>query len=97
MPMFMGVNGCIKSEIKPMVLLFLGVIKGKALICFDTFSSVVKPTTIRVVLTLALSQKWPLWQLDVNNAFLNGDLNEEVFMTQPLGFQNPNFLLMCVV
>nr|GFA28333.1 ribonuclease H-like domain-containing protein [Tanacetum cinerariifolium] len=38
----------------------------------DTFSSVVKPATIRTVLSLAVSRKWPIHQLDVKNAFLNG-------------------------
>ncbi len=42
----------------------------------ETFSPVVKPATIRIVLTIALASRWPVRQLDVQNAFLNGDLEE---------------------
>lgn len=45
----------------------------------------VKPTTIRVLFTLALAYGWSLRQVDINNAFLHGLLNEEVFMVQPPG------------
>ncbi|KAI5350114.1 hypothetical protein L3X38_003005 [Prunus dulcis] len=38
----------------------------------ETFSHVVKPATIHTILTIALSRNWPLQQLDVRNAFLNG-------------------------
>lgn len=62
---------------------------------FETFSPVVKSCTVRLVLSLAVMNHWPIRQLDVNNAFLNGVLTEDVFMHQPEGFidfQYPSYV-----
>jgi histone deacetylase 1/2 len=49
----------------------------------DTFSPVVKTATIRLVLSIAILRGWDLRQLDVQNAFLHGVLEKDVFMRQP--------------
>ena len=49
----------------------------------ETFAPVEKLNTVRVLLSLASNLDWPLYQLDVKNVFLNGDLEEEVYMEIP--------------
>ena len=55
----------------------------------EIFSPVVKYTTIRTVLALVTQFNWELEQLDVKTAFLHGELDEQIYMQQPEGFEEP--------
>lgn len=61
----------------------------------ETFSPVIKLVTIRLIVTLALINKWDLFHLDVNNAFFNGHLEEIIYMQQPQGFESSDKILVC--
>ncbi|XP_071708189.1 uncharacterized protein [Rutidosis leptorrhynchoides] len=61
----------------------------------ETFSPVVKHATIRCIVTLAVNNNWPMFQLDVNDAFLYGDLYEEVYMTLLEGYFSENDNRVC--
>jgi hypothetical protein len=52
----------------------------------DTFSHVARYTSIRSIIALATSMGWKLHQMDVNTTFLNGEIEEEVYIEHPEGF-----------
>ncbi|GKA66749.1 zinc finger, CCHC-type containing protein, partial [Tanacetum coccineum] len=56
---------------------------------FDTYAPVARITTIRLLLALAAIHNLVIHQMDVKTTFLNGDLDEEVYMKQPKGFVMP--------
>jgi histone deacetylase 1/2 len=56
----------------------------------DTFSPIIKMDTIRIISSIAVSRGWSLRQLDIQNVFLHGILEEEVYMKQPPGYEDKN-------
>ena len=67
-------------------LVVKGFMQQEGLDYTEVFVLVARLETVRLIVSLASWRNWKLWQLDVKSAFLNGPLDEEVFMVQPLGF-----------
>ena len=56
---------------------------------FDTYSPVIRITSIRMLIAIAALYNLEIHQMDVKTAFLNGDLDEEIYIEQPEGFRVP--------
>ena len=67
-------------------LVIKGYKQNEGLDYFDTFSPVMRINSIRMVLAIAALRNLEVHQMDVTTAFLNGDLDEEIYMEQPEGF-----------
>jgi hypothetical protein len=81
------VSGCLKQNFAPVAkLVTVRCVQVEGLDYHDTFAPVVKLVTVRCVLAVAAARHWHLFQLDVHNAFLHDDLDEDVFMTPPSGY-----------
>jgi len=77
-------DGSIEHWKAHLILRGFGQLAG--LDCNETFSLVVKPATIHIVFTLTVAHGLVIRQLDVTNAFLHGDLHDDIYMTYPQSF-----------
>lgn len=67
-----------------------GFLKKYDLDYFEVFAPIARHETIRLVIVIATNSNWPMIHLDVKSAFLNGSLQEEVYVLQPPGFVKEN-------
>ena len=64
---------------------------------FDTYSPVIRITSIQILIVIAVLHNLDIHQMDVKTTFLNGELNEEIYMEQPEGFIVKGQNIKCVI
>lgn len=94
-----GINGCTyQAEHKWLFCSLQGPVMDKGfhqrpgVDYTDPYSPIMKTQTITLVLCVALSKRWPIFQIDINNVFLYGTIEQDIYMTQPQAFIHPQFL-----
>ena len=55
----------------------------------ETLAPMARLSYVRTLIAISTTRKWPLFHMDVKNAFLNGELSEEVYMKLPPGYSHP--------
>ena len=82
--MKVGPDGQVDRRLKAR-LVAKGYTQQYGSVYYDTFSPVAKIASVRLLLSIVAMRSWPLFQLDIKNVLLHGDLVEEVYKEQPLG------------
>lgn len=72
-----------------------GIIKSKGYIILSAFSPVAKLVTVHVLLAVASARQWSIHQIDINNAFLHGYLDDDVYMVPPQGYDKAKLGQVC--
>ena len=88
-----GPNG--KVDKHKSILVAKGFSQVEGIDYTESFSPISKINSIHLVLSLNASSKWESHQMDVKSTFLYGDLHEEIYMEQPLGFIQDDSILVC--
>lgn len=77
-------------------IMAMGFLQRQGMVYFELFTPVERYETVRLVMALACSRRWILARVDVKYAFLNGPFDEDVYVSQPLGFEVKGKRIWCI-